>query len=58
MKTLIALFVVSILSGCAVYPAQPIAYRPVPVYRPAPVYMAPTPVYGPVVVDVHRSHRW
>jgi len=55
MKALIALFVVTILSGCAV---QPIAYQPMPVYRPAPVYAAPY-YYGPsVIVDVHRHRRW
>ena len=47
-----------ILSGCAVYPAQPVAYvAPAPVYVPPPVYVAPAPVYVPPPVVVVRPYQ-
>lgn len=47
-----------ILSGCAVYPAQPVAYvAPASVYVPPPVYVAPAPVYVPPPVVVVRPYQ-
>ena len=52
-KSALILASAMILSGCAVYPAQPVAYvAPAPVYVPPPVYVAPAPVYVPPPVYV------
>ena len=57
-KSALILASAMILSGCAVYPAQPVAYvAPAPVYVPPPVYVAPAPVYVPPPVVVVRPYQ-
>ncbi len=59
MKVVLALAALStLLSGCIVAPAQPVAYGPGPEYYPAPGYYAAPAVSVGVGVSDYGGHGW